>query len=83
MISEATYGRRLHEDRNTAEERLLGQVAEVISRGGRVLIPAFAVGRAQEILLILKRALRSGKLPDDAGFRGRHGARRVRRLSQP
>jgi Cft2 family RNA processing exonuclease/dsRNA-specific ribonuclease len=64
VISESTYGQRLHEDRNAAEERLLGQVGEVVNRGGRVLIPAFAVGRAQEILLILKRALRNGSLPE-------------------
>jgi Cft2 family RNA processing exonuclease/dsRNA-specific ribonuclease len=63
VISESTYGERLHEDRSAAEERLLGQVGEVLGRGGRVLIPAFAVGRAQEVLLILKRALRNGKLP--------------------
>ncbi len=68
VISEATYGTRLHEDRHTAEERLLGQVAEVVSRGGRVLIPAFAVGRAQEVLLILKRAMRGGMLPGTPVF---------------
>ncbi len=64
IISESTYGERLHEDRNAAEERLLGQVRDVAGRGGRVLIPAFAVGRAQEVLLILKRALRNGTLAD-------------------
>jgi len=64
VISESTYGERLHEDRNAAEERLLGQIRDVIGRGGRVLIPAFAVGRAQEVLLILKRALRNGTLAD-------------------
>ena len=63
VISEATYGERLHEDRAAAEERLLGQIREVLARGGRVLIPAFAVGRAQEVLLILKRAQRNGTLP--------------------
>ena len=68
VISEATYGQRLHEDRNAAEERLLGQVREVVERGGRVLIPAFAVGRAQEVLLILKRALRNGNLPETPVF---------------
>jgi Cft2 family RNA processing exonuclease/dsRNA-specific ribonuclease len=68
VISEATYGERLHEDRNAAEERLLGQVRQVVDRGGRVLIPAFAVGRAQEILLILKRALRNGSLPETPVF---------------
>ena len=64
VISEATYGERLHEDRNAAEERLLSQIREIIVRGGRVLIPAFAVGRAQEVLLILKRAQRNGTLPE-------------------
>ena len=68
VISESTYGERLHEDRNAAEERLLGQVGEVVNRGGRVLIPAFAVGRAQEVLLILKQALRSGILPNTPVF---------------
>ncbi|MFO7905705.1 MAG: MBL fold metallo-hydrolase [Pirellulaceae bacterium] len=64
VISESTYGERLHEDRKAAEQRLLGQIGAVVNRGGRVLIPAFAVGRAQEVLLILKRALRNGTLPE-------------------
>jgi len=64
VISEATYGERLHEDRKTAEERLLFQIREVVAQGGRVLIPAFAVGRAQEVLLVLKRAQRNGILPE-------------------
>ena len=64
VISEATYGERLHEDRNAAEERLLSQIREVVAAGGRVLIPAFAVGRAQEVLLILKHAQRNGTLPE-------------------
>lgn len=68
VISESTYGQRLHEDRNAAEERLLGQVREVVEGGGRVLIPAFAVGRAQEVLLILRRALRNGSLPETPVF---------------
>lgn len=68
VISESTYGERMHEERNVAEERLLGQIREAVERGGRVLIPAFAVGRAQEVLLILKRALRNGKLPDTPVF---------------
>ncbi|MBM4090660.1 MAG: MBL fold metallo-hydrolase [Planctomycetes bacterium] len=68
VISESTYGERLHENRQTAETRLLSQIGEVVDRGGRVLIPAFAVGRAQEVLLILKRALRNGRLPDTPVF---------------
>jgi Cft2 family RNA processing exonuclease/dsRNA-specific ribonuclease len=68
VISESTYGERLHEDRNAAEGRLLGQIGEAIDRGGRVLIPAFAVGRAQEVLLILKHAFRNGTLPETPVF---------------
>ncbi len=63
VVTESTYGNRLHENRATAEERLLGRIGRVVETGGRVLIPAFAVGRAQEVLLILKRGLRRGTLP--------------------
>ena len=63
VVSEATYGERLHEDRTAAERRLTAQVASVVEGGGRALIPVFAVGRAQEVLLILKRALRRKELP--------------------
>ena len=91
VISEATYGERLHEDRKAAEERLLSQIREVVARGGRVLIPAFAVGRAQEVLLILKHAQRNGTLPEVPVFvdgmvravcavYGKHGAYVSRQL---
>ena len=63
VVSEATYGERLHEDRKAAERRLLQHIATIVNDGGRVLIPAFAVGRAQEILLILKRAFRRDEIP--------------------
>ncbi len=64
VISEATYGQRLHEDRRAAETRLCSRIAERIREGGRVLIPAFAIGRSQEILLILRRAMNRGDLPE-------------------
>ena len=63
LVSEATYGERLHEDRAAAENRLVDQIRRVVEAGGRVLIPAFAIGRAQEVLRILKRALSKGELP--------------------
>ena len=63
LVSESTYGERLHEDRSAAERRLISQVKAVVEAGGRVLIPAFAIGRAQEVLRILKRALAKGDLP--------------------
>ncbi len=57
VMVESTYGNRMHANRATEERRLVETVAEVIESGGRVLIPAFAVGRAQEILLILASAM--------------------------
>jgi Cft2 family RNA processing exonuclease/dsRNA-specific ribonuclease len=62
VVSEATYGSRLHEDRRTAERRLVDQVRHVVEREGRILVPAFAIGRAQEVLRILRRAFARGEL---------------------
>ena len=57
VMVESTYGNRLHANRVTEERRLVETVAGIVEEGGRVLIPAFAVGRAQEILLILANAM--------------------------
>lgn len=62
-IMEGTYGDRLHSNRKVEEERLLGIAAEVIARGGKILIPAFALGRAQEILLAFKTAMNHKLIP--------------------
>lgn len=64
FILESTYGARLHPNRQTEEDRLAQTVAEGIERGGHVLIPAFALGRAQEVLRILHMAQRRGKIPE-------------------
>jgi len=63
VISEATYGNRLHANRASEEERLARSVARVIEQKGKVLIPAFALGRAQEVLLILLQAQQKGLIP--------------------
>ncbi len=63
VISEATYGDRLHANREKEEERLIACVKEVLDRKGKVLIPVFALGRSQEVLLILKRAFQKKQLP--------------------
>lgn len=64
VVTESTYGDRMHSDRKVAERRLIDRVARTLEGGGRVLIPAFAIGRAQEVVLILKRAQRDGLLPE-------------------
>ncbi|PON79547.1 KH-domain/beta-lactamase-domain protein, archaea [Trema orientale] len=52
-IIESTYGVQHHQPRNIREKRFTDVIHSTISQGGRVLIPAFALGRAQELLLIL------------------------------
>jgi putative mRNA 3-end processing factor len=55
LICESTYGDRDHPPRQQTEDEFLDKVEEVIQRGGSVLIPAFAVGRSQEILMVLNK----------------------------
>ncbi|MBI2376465.1 MAG: MBL fold metallo-hydrolase [Deltaproteobacteria bacterium] len=64
MVVESTYGHRLHASRAAEERRLAEQVSSAIQSGGHVLIPAFAVGRAQEVLLILQDAMQRGTIPE-------------------
>ncbi|MDC3418311.1 MBL fold metallo-hydrolase [Aquibacillus salsiterrae] len=63
VIMESTYGNRMHSDRNTEEKRLANRVAETIENGGFALVPAFALGRAQEVLLILQDYMEKGLIP--------------------
>ncbi|TKR69592.1 hypothetical protein L596_021732 [Steinernema carpocapsae] len=53
LVCESTYGTQVHEPRDERERRFTSFVYDVVMRGGRCLIPAFALGRAQELLLIL------------------------------
>jgi len=62
MICEGTYGNRSHSNRKEEERKLAETVQSVVARGGRILCPAFAVGRAQEIVLILKAYRASGQI---------------------
>lgn len=54
LIIEGTYSGRLHPDRQKTEYELIEKVKEVVERGGRAILPCFAVGRTQEVMLILK-----------------------------
>ncbi|KAL3285800.1 hypothetical protein HHI36_000323 [Cryptolaemus montrouzieri] len=53
LITESTYGTHIHEKREDRESRFTNLVHDIVNRGGRCLIPVFALGRAQELLLIL------------------------------
>ena len=63
LVLESTYGARLHPNRRQEELRLAQSVAEWV-QAGHVLIPAFALGRAQEVVLILRAAQRDGLIPE-------------------
>ena len=64
IITEATYGgsRDMQPSRKEAEAQLKRIVQETVARGGTVLIPAFAVGRSQEVMLVLEEAIRKGEI---------------------
>jgi cleavage and polyadenylation specificity factor subunit 3 len=53
LICESTYGVQSHEPRPERESRFTRMVHTIVKRGGRCLLPVFALGRAQELLLIL------------------------------
>nr|XP_020496360.1 cleavage and polyadenylation specificity factor subunit 3 isoform X2 [Labrus bergylta] len=53
LIIESTYGTHIHEKREEREARFCNTVHDIVNREGRCLIPVFALGRAQELLLIL------------------------------
>lgn len=63
VVIESTYGNRVHVDRHLEEKRLAENVAEVVSGGGFALIPAFALGRSQEVLLVLQDYMEKGLIP--------------------
>jgi metallo-beta-lactamase family protein len=63
IISESTYGGRLHEEEQDLEKSLLTIINDVIKKDGKLLIPAFSVGRTQEIVWYLNNLHNRGLLP--------------------
>jgi metallo-beta-lactamase family protein len=65
LITESTYGDRLHNDVIKAEDELLDVVIETcVNKGGKLIIPAFSVGRTQEIVFALNNFFNKGRLPN-------------------
>jgi metallo-beta-lactamase family protein len=64
LIIEATYADRSHESVAEAENKLAEAVRRTAARGGKVLIPAFAVGRCQELIYSLHQLHRAGRIPE-------------------
>jgi metallo-beta-lactamase family protein len=63
LIIESTYANRTHESVRDAEERLGDIVRRVAGKGGKIIIPSFAVGRTQELVYSLHQLFRAGKIP--------------------
>jgi len=63
LVLESTYGGKLHANRAAEEKRLIERLKLVTERGGKALIPAFALGRAQEVLQILLANMASFDVP--------------------
>lgn len=63
VIIETTYGDRNHKSFEESKEELLQAIIETVNRGGNVLIPTFALERAQELLFVLREFFEAGLLP--------------------
>ncbi|RRJ28251.1 beta-CASP ribonuclease aCPSF1 [Halocatena pleomorpha] len=66
LVMESTYGGRndYQTDQADSEQKLMEVIQETYDRDGKILIPAFAVGRSQEIMLVIEEAMRKGKIPE-------------------
>jgi metallo-beta-lactamase family protein len=63
VVMETTYGDRLHKPVQPSVEELYEAVSDTFQRGGNVIIPTFALERAQEILYFLREGVEQGRLP--------------------
>ncbi len=64
LISETTYGNRHHSPVEDVEEELAEIVNNTVSEGGKILIPAFAVGRTQQVVYYLHKLFNQNRIPD-------------------
>jgi metallo-beta-lactamase family protein len=63
LISESTYGDRLHPAVEQMDDELAAVLSRTQQRGGKVVIPSFALERAQQLVFSLKKLRRAGKVP--------------------
>ena len=64
LVLESTYGDRRHADEASTIAGLVDVVTRTVARGGRVVVPAFAVGRTQELVATLHDLIVAGRIPD-------------------
>ena len=66
VVMETTYGDRLHKSFAKSKEELRRAIADTFQRGGNVVIPTFALERAQELLYFLREGVATGLIPHSA-----------------
>lgn len=64
LISESTYGNRVHEPVANLKAELLRIIQHAVTNGGKVVVPAFSLGRTQQIVFFLNQLQLAGELPD-------------------
>jgi metallo-beta-lactamase family protein len=64
LIMESTYGGRLHKDVSHVINKLRDVVVRTARRGGRIIVPAFAVGRTQQLVLLLHQLANRKEIPN-------------------
>lgn len=64
VVVESTYGDRLHRSLEDTENEIVGVICKVMADHGNIVMPAFAVGRTQEVLFVLIDLVKRGRLPN-------------------
>ncbi|MCA9265951.1 MAG: MBL fold metallo-hydrolase [Planctomycetales bacterium] len=64
VVMESTYGNRVHENGGDVSEQLAAVIRRTAARGGKVVIPTFAVERAQELIYYIARLVHDERIPD-------------------
>jgi len=64
LVIESTYGDRFHASDAETESELIAIVRRTVERGGRLVVPAFAVGRTQELVAVLHKLIERAAIPD-------------------
>lgn len=83
LVVESTYGNRVHKDMGATEAELINALEQTLKiKGGNVIVPAFAVGRTQEVLYHLHRLTRAGRLSNLKVFVDSPMATEVTRITQ-
>lgn len=64
LIMESTYGARLHKPIGLVKDRLAEIVNRTVQRGGKLIVPSFAVGRTQQLVLLLHQLINEKRIPE-------------------